>query len=57
MEISGKKTYTLGIIILLIALGAKYFNVIDGQTATMLISFALLALGLKSGQAKLLSHQ
>ena len=53
MKIEGKKTYAAGILILVIALAAKYFKVIDGQTLMILISMAALIMGLKSGQSKL----
>ena len=53
MEIEGKKTYAAGILILLIALAAKYFKVIDGQTLMILISMAALIMGLKAGQSKI----
>lgn len=53
MDIQGKKTYAVGILVLIIGLIAKYFKIIDGQTLMILISMAALIMGLKSGQSKI----
>ncbi len=47
--LSGKKTYIIGAIILAAAIVGKYLGVIDGQTTAMLISTALLAMGVRNG--------
>ncbi len=47
--LDGKKTYITGAIILAAAILGRYLGVIDGQTTAMLISTALLAMGIRNG--------
>lgn len=49
MNLQGKKTYIVGVIVLVVAVAGKYFNAIDGATTIELISVALLAMGLRNG--------
>ena len=56
MNLAGKKTYILGIVILSIAIVAAKLQLIDTETVMELIAIALLAMGLKSGQSRLETH-